>query len=246
MKSTYHKMSFLILLLFLTTQQIMAQANYDVQWKSVAKLENEGKTKDALSAVEKLIANARNESNTVQTVKALLYKYKYIQVLEENSELKIVEGLKQEINMAKGADKSILQSILAELYFQYYNRNAWKFSNRTATDVKPSDDFRRWDLKTLFKEINQYYIASLSEKTILQQIKLDAYTPIIEQVKGSQIFRPTLYDLLANRAISYFNDDKSNIAEPSNAFAIDDKKYFATVNDFITIQLNDADKNAQD
>ncbi len=246
MKSTYHKMSFLILLLFLTTQQIMAQANYDALWKSVAKFENEGKTKDALSAVEKLIANARNENNTVQTVKALLYKYKYIQVLEENSELKIVVGLKQEINMAKGADKSILQSILAELYFQYYNRNAWKFSNRTATDIKPSDDFRTWDLKTLFKEINQYYIASLSEKTILQQIKLDAYTPIIEQVKGSQIFRPTLYDLLANRAISYFNDDKSNIAEPSNAFAIDDKKYFATVNDFITIQLNDADKNAQD
>ncbi|MCC6516005.1 MAG: hypothetical protein IT275_06580, partial [Chitinophagales bacterium] len=87
MKSTYHKMSFLILLLFLTTQQIMAQANYDALWKSVAKFENEGKTKDALSAVEKLIANARNENNTVQTVKALLYKYKYIQVLEENSEL---------------------------------------------------------------------------------------------------------------------------------------------------------------
>lgn len=236
----------LLLLLFLANHSIMAQNNYDAQWKSVTKLESEGKTRDAQKAVESIIEKARKDKNATQSVKALLYKYRYMMTLEENSELKIVEGLKQEIQQSSGADKAVLQSILAELYFQYFNQNSWKFSNRTETDTLQSNDFRTWDLKTLFKEINAYYIASLENKELLQQTKLDAFTPILEQEKGSVVYRPTLYDLLANRAIDYFNDDKSNLAEPSNAFAIDDKKFFSTATDFILLKLNDSDKNSQE
>ncbi len=240
------KTGLLLLILFMTNQHIMAQTNYETLWKSVAKLENDGKTKDAQKAVESIVEKSRKDKNTTQTVKALLYKYKYTMTLEEESELKIVNDLKAEIQKSEGADKAVLQSILGELYFQYFNENTWKFSNRTETDVKQSDDFRTWDLKTLFKEINSYYVASVENKALLQQTKLDNFAPILEQEKGSTVFRPTLYDLLANRAIDYFNNDKSNLSEPSNAFSIDDKKYFGTANDFVSIQLNDADKNAQD
>ena len=240
------KTSLFILILFLTNQLTMAQTNYESLWKNITKLENEGKTKDAKDATEIIIIKARSEKNTTQTIKALLYKYRFDMVLEENSELKIVEGLKAEIQLSTGTDKAILQSILAELYFQYFQENSWKFSNRTETDEKQSDDFRTWDLKTLFKEINTYYIASLENKSLLQQTKLETITPILEMQKGSQVFRPTLYDLLANRAIDYFNNDKSNLAEPSNAFAIDDKKYFAKASEFVSIKLNDSDPNSQD
>ena len=237
----------LFILILLTIQQLaMAQTNYDTQWKSVAKFENDGKTKDAQKAVESIIEKARKDKNATQTVKALLYKYRYAMTLEEESEWKIANDLKAEIQKSSGTDKAILQSILAELYFQYFNENSWKFSNRTETDVKQSDDFRTWDLKTLFKEINSYYIASVENAALLQQTKLDSYAPILNQEKGSKVFRPTLYDLLAHRAIDYFNDDKSNLAEPSNAFAIDDKKYFATAPDFIKIKLNNTDKNSQE
>ena len=240
------KTSLFILILFLTNQLTMAQTNYESLWKNITKLENEGKTKDAKDATEIIIIKARSEKNTTQTIKALLYKYRFDMVLEENSELKIVEGLKAEIQLSTGTDKAILQSILAELYFQYFQENSWKFSNRTETDEKQSDDFRTWDLKTLFKEINTYYSASLENKSLLQQTKLETITPILEMQKGSQVFRPTLYDLLANRAIDYFNNDKSNLAEPSNAFAIDDKKYFAKASEFVSIKLNDSDPNSQD
>jgi uncharacterized protein YfaS (alpha-2-macroglobulin family) len=246
MQISFFKSIAFVVVLALTTPFTMAQNNYETQWKSVSKLENEGKTKDAQKAVESIIVNARKEHNTAQTVKSLLYKYKYAMVLEENSELTIVNGLKTEIAQTAGVDKAVLQSILAELYFQYYNNNTWKFSNRTETDIKQSDDFRTWDLNTLFKEINSLYIASLSQKEALQQTQLNTYLPILIPQKGSTVFRPTLYDLLANRAIDYFNDDKSNLAEPSNAFSINDKKYFATASDFIAIQLKTEDTASQD
>ena len=45
----------LLLILFMTNQHIMAQTNYETLWKSVAKLENDGKTKDAQKAVESIV-----------------------------------------------------------------------------------------------------------------------------------------------------------------------------------------------
>lgn len=104
----------------------MAQTNYETLWKSVTKLENDGKTKDAKSAVEDIIEKARKDKNTSQTVKALLYKYRYNMTLEENSELNIVNDLKAEIAKSSGTDKAVLQSILAKLHFHILG-NSWKF-----------------------------------------------------------------------------------------------------------------------
>jgi uncharacterized protein YfaS (alpha-2-macroglobulin family)/ribosomal protein L17 len=224
----------------------MAQNTYDTQWKSIAKLENDGKTKEAQAAVEKIITSAKKENNTTQIVKASLYKYKYMMTLQEQSELKIVTEIKSSIAQASGNEKAILQSILAELYWQYYNENSWKFSNRTETAEKQSDDFQTWDLKTLFKEINKNYVASLENKELLQKTKLEDFKILLNEEKGSKVFRPTLYDLLANRAIDYFNDSKSNIDRPADAYSIDSASYFETATKFVTLKLDTSDVNSGD
>lgn len=245
MKFQLKKIGYFLLFFILTNQNTMAQSDYETLWKSILKFESEGKTKDAFKKIEEILSISKTENNTPQSIKANLYKYRYLMTLEEDAEWKIVNGIKQDIATSSGTDKAILQSILAELYFQYFNENTWKFSKRTETDEKQSDDFRTWDLKTLFKEINALYVASLSDKKTLQQTQLNAYSLIISSQNNSKIYRPTLYDLLANRAIDYFNNDKSNLAEPSNAFAIDHKKYFSTANEFIHLQLNNSDSNSQ-
>ena len=51
----FKKTGLIILILLTIQQKAMAQNNYDSQWKSVEKLENNGKTKDAQAAVEKII-----------------------------------------------------------------------------------------------------------------------------------------------------------------------------------------------
>ena len=70
------KTGLFLLILFMINQHIMAQTNYETLWKSVAKLEKDGKTKDAQKAVESIVEKSRKDKNTTQTVKALLYKYK--------------------------------------------------------------------------------------------------------------------------------------------------------------------------
>jgi hypothetical protein len=62
--------------------------------------------------------------------------------------------IKSEIAKSSGTDKAVLQSILAELYFQYFNENSWKFLTEQKPTKNKATIFRTWDLKTLFKEIN--------------------------------------------------------------------------------------------
>ena len=75
-----------------------AQSNYyDTQWKDVQKLENDGLSKSASELVDKIFTRAKGDENTVQKIKALLYQSKYLQILEEDSQLKIERNLKSKI-----------------------------------------------------------------------------------------------------------------------------------------------------
>ena len=75
-------------------------------------------------------------------------------------------------------------------------------------------------------------MASLKNEKLLQQTKLEPFDAII--IKGNvRYLRPTLYDLLAHRALDYFKSDERDITRPAYAFEINDKEAFAPANEFI-------------
>ena len=49
----------------------------------------------------------------------------------------------------------------------------------------------------------------------------------------SVIFRPTLFDLLAHRALNYFENDERDINKPAYAFELDQASAFDPAADFI-------------
>lgn len=62
----------LIILILLTIQQIaMAQNNYDSQWKSVEKFENNGKPKDDKLQLKKLLKVHVKQKDTMQNCKSI-------------------------------------------------------------------------------------------------------------------------------------------------------------------------------
>lgn len=74
---------------------------------------------------------------------------------------------------------------------------------------------------------------SIKEEKLLQQTKLHPYDAIIE--KGNvRHLRPTLYDLLANRALNYFENDERDIRKPAYAFEINSASAFDPAADFVT------------
>ncbi|PKA99021.1 uncharacterized protein YfaS (alpha-2-macroglobulin family) [Flavobacteriaceae bacterium MAR_2009_75] len=237
----------LILTLFLYSQMAHAQNNssYETLWKSVQKLESQALTQSALEAVKVISEKAIEEDNSNQIVKTLLYRSKYAMVLEEESQLGIINSFKSEIEKAASPTKNILESYLANLYWQYFQQNRYRFYNRTETQKKvDSTDFRTWDLSTLFKEIDTHFDASLLNKEALQNIDIKKFDYILNNQNNSEDYRPTLFDLLAHTALDFYKSSENNITRPANKFEIDNQQILCEAYEFTQIDLPSKDETS--
>ena len=237
--------SCIILLLALISTITMAQTNYDTGWKKVEAAMNKGLPKTALEEVEKIYTLAKKEKAGAQQVKALVYKSQLVRQVEENDWFKNIQSMELESSTAAEPVKQILFSISADLYWSYFQANRWKLYNRTNTINFKKDDPETWTTTDFHEKITTLYEKSLSNAKLLQQTKLDQYEPVI--LKGNmRALRPTLYDLLAFKALDYFKQDERNITKPAYAFQLNDQASLAPAKTFIRHTYTSKDSSSNE
>ncbi len=233
-----------LILLFstLTHAQQPSPNDYKSLWKEVSRFDKENLPKSANEIVQKILEKAKKESNTNQLIKSLLYQSKYMLVLEEDAQLRIVNTFKSEIVVAKFPEKNILESILANMYWQYFQENRWRFYDRTHTDKKVNaNDFRTWDLQTLFAEIHLHFQQSLDNALLAQTTPLEDFNGIIDQRDNSKVYRPTLYDFLAHNALDFYKTDETNLSKPAYKFVLDNPDYLDKASTFKDLSISTKD-----
>jgi len=225
----------------LITISTYSQQNFEKYWKTVEGYELEGKTASANDIVATLYKKAKKKKNDVQLIKALVYQSKYALVLQEDAELLITQHLEQEIEQTTFPTNAILQSILADFKWQYLQKHRWQIYNRTKTTEVINTDFRTWDLNRLFTSIHNDFKQSISNQQQLQQVPITSYNYILIKGTENQHLRPTLYDLLANRALTFFKTNESRITKPKERFYTDKVDYFqpSTTYSKLNIQTTD-------
>tara|TARA_R110002050_G_scaffold65841_8_gene142288 strand:+ start:11588 stop:17662 length:6075 start_codon:yes stop_codon:yes gene_type:complete len=218
---------------------------YSSLWQRVQKFENEALTKSALEIVAIISKKAKKEQNSVQIIRSLLYTSKYALTLEEDAQLKIVRDFKKEIDHSTFPTKNILESYLANMYWQYFQQNRYRFYDRTTTEQKvDSIDFRTWDPNTIFHEINVHFDASLEKPLELQHLKVEAFKEILNEQKGSGIFRPTLFDLLAHSALDFYKTSENSITRPADKFELDSPEILCEGKQFVEQRINTKDNTS--
>jgi uncharacterized protein YfaS (alpha-2-macroglobulin family) len=218
--------------------------DYDAAWKKVEHLQQkEGLSRSAETELLQIYQAAKREKNAPQMIKALVYRVNLWQQREDDALIKAIRELEKELTFATGATQAILQSILAEAYWHYLQQNRWRLYDRTHTVQFVQNDIRTWSLRDLHQKIAALYEASLQNNVLLQQTRLDFYEALLQK-GNTRTLRPTLYDLLAHRALDYFENDERTVTEPAYAFRISDSKAFDPVNDFIQHRFATADTNS--
>ncbi|KAG1657649.1 hypothetical protein GQR58_023319 [Nymphon striatum] len=219
--------------------------SYEALWKQVEKLESDALTKSALKLVNTISEKAKKEKNSPQIVKALLHTSKYAMTLEEDAQLKIVTNFKTEIAKAEFPTKNVLESYLATLYWQYFQQNRYQFYNRTKTEVKVDTvDFRTWDLTTLFQEISTHFDASLLNESDLKKTLVSTFNDVLHQQSNTEEYRPTLFDLLAHNALSFYKTSENNITRPADKFEINDPDLLCEGYAFVNENIDVADETS--
>jgi len=228
----------LIILITLFSFQSFAQQlkNYEKEWKTVDGFVNKKLPKSALTEVKKIYQLAKKENQEAQQIKALIYITGLQQENRENNEEKSIAEFEKEISSAKEPSRSILNSLLAELYWRYFQNHRWEFYNRTRTSNFKKDDIATWTTEEFVKRTTQHYLHSIENETLLKSTRLDNYDAII--LPGNmRHLRPTLFDLLAHRALDYFKSDETDLTKPAYVFEIDQPDAFAPASEFIKLKF---------
>jgi hypothetical protein len=235
--------SAMCLLSFSLTAQIHTP-NYEKYWKEVDSLaKGKGLTQSAITKVEQIYQSAKTEKNDAQIIKALIYKISLQSAYQENALKKNISELERELKSAEGASKSILSSILAEAYWSFFIQNFNRFYGRTQTVNFISGDIDTWTIDDFRRKTSGLYLSSIKNEQLLLQTKLEAFDAII--IKGNLRYtRPTLFDLLAHRALDYLKNDQSAFEEVAINFELTDPAIFSDKAVFVNFHFSVSDSSS--
>jgi len=232
--------SFLILL------PAMAQkTDFDAAWKKLQDLEKKGLTQSASQQANVIFDLALSSQNEPQQIKAAMYVMKYRYTLsDEEAMAKNYAYIDSLVNKTKAPAKNILLSMQADYLHAFKNNNRYQLYQRTALENENSTDIHTWSLKKLNAEIEKLYKASLQNDELLKTTPVSQFNDILDKGENTRILRPTLYDFLAHRALSYFINTENDISSPGFKFIIDDENAFANTATFVKIKFKTQDSSS--
>ncbi|RAJ20858.1 alpha-2-macroglobulin family protein [Pedobacter cryoconitis] len=181
------------------SQQLLKASDKD--FAKVDSLANQQKPIEALALINNINKQARAHGNTTLLIKSAMYRIMFHGYLEEDGFIKVLTDLKEDVRVARQPEKSVLQSLLAETYWNFYQRNRYKFFQRTTVQNNSNDDVNTWSIQQITKETVKNLLWSLSEKQQLQNTKVGLLNNLLLGDTSTRYLRPTLYDLLAHRAL---------------------------------------------
>jgi len=228
--------------------------DYADDWKIVDSLQGQGLFKSALEKVEDIQARAKRDKNGQQIVKAILFRGKFITMLEEDGLTNAIQTIENETLVAGQPEKSVLQSILGQLYSTYLQNQSWKLQDRTPIAPSPDGEGREgveggdiltWSAAQIEKHALELYSASVSLDALLKGISVEQFrditTPGQNDAVASAPIRPTLFDLLAHRALDHFSNERSYLSEPAYAFQLDQTSAFSPAAEFVKAKFETQD-----
>ncbi|MFC0512752.1 alpha-2-macroglobulin [Mucilaginibacter angelicae] len=224
----------------ISVKTVSAQNKYDALSFRIDSLAAVGLPKSALKEVDKLDKLAHDEKNAPQQVRAVIYRMTFQSYIEEEALVVIIARLKTDINKAQYPVKPVLQSMLAEMYWNYYQQNRYQYSQRSRLE-KHGDDYTQWDLQTIISETGNLYRLSLAGAKEEQATPISVLDGVLKGDKAIRYLRPTLYDLLAQRAFEFFLADEPEIIKPKMAFSLNNPAFFGDARSFVKVNISTTD-----
>ncbi len=215
--------------------------NYEKEWSTIEQLEIDGKVATALEKVDALLIKASNRKNAPQQLKALLFRWKFLQIIDEKSQATVLKEVKTQIAQQTFPNKEMLHIYMATFLETYLNNNYWQISKRTNTEKAELRDYLTWDQNTLLKEISFHYDQALKPAIALVNISTTEIEALLVSVPENRKYQPSIYDIIANKALTFYTNSKNRVNKPKDEFLINSEIYFKNSNAFSIQKITTTD-----
>ena len=226
-----------ILFVFLLFSTALFAQNADKKWNKVIALENEGKIKSASGIVSEIYKKAVSEKDEVQMIKCFFYQSKYLQVVAENAQTKILNNLKKDIYQVSIPSKAILNLVYAKCLNDYFHRNNYQIKSRTNT-VNLDNDFLTWTEINFTNQINLSLQNSLENEIVLKNTPLTKYESIFDYPTLEKFKNLNLLDYLIAENIAIYSAKIHYWEVQKSDFIIHKKELLGKSSDFIKLNFD--------
>lgn len=185
-----------------TNQSSKGMNKYKSQWLEVEKFEKDNLPKSALNVANRIFKEAAASRDVSQTIKAMLYINKYKIAVDADLYTSVFADIDSLINTSSNVkEKALLNSLMAEIYLNYYNTARWKINQRTNIMGYIPKDINEWTSNIFKSKALDHLKASVADKSVLISEPILNYKDILIEGEDSRRLYPTLYDFLIKRAI---------------------------------------------
>ena len=214
----------------------------EAQWKRVEEAIKKGLPQTAITNLEPIIQGAIKDKAYAEAVKAIGEKIALEGNIQGNKPEEKITRLEAEIAKAPKEMVPLMDTLLAEWYWQYFIQNRWRFMQRTATGAQPGKDFTTWDLPRLFAEIDKQFQKALAAEKALKATPIAAWNDLLQKGTMPDSYRPTLYDFIAHEALEFYTSGEQAGAKPEEAFELSaDSPIFDSPEKFMAWKPESAD-----
>ncbi|AMR28686.1 hypothetical protein A0257_17315 [Hymenobacter psoromatis] len=225
-------------------------APFAARWKKIDALLAKEQTATAAPLVEQLYQQARRENNAPNYVRALLYKIRLLENKENDADEKAIALLEKDLKAAGFPARPILHSLLGGLYADYYSQHRYQLYDRTngaapspgPTPLAGADagtGLATWDAGRLAAAIVRHYELSVADEP--QRQLTTTLAQLGDLATGGdaegRARRPTLYDLLAQRAIAALQNQELYLTKPEQQWQPTDPKLLGSAPEFAALKL---------
>ena len=221
--------------------------SFEKMWLGVNRAKQEGLPQTAVKELESIYQKAIEEKNHVEEIKAICYKIIFEGLIQGNLPEEKIIRFEKAIETSNNKIKPMLKAILARWYLNFYERNRFRFINRSRTSENADlKDFKTWDLPRLFNHIGELYDSALEDEKEISNVPIEEYDDFLfENKNGSEeedegkinyerVFKPTLYEFIISEALRFYEHEDQSIIKPQLAFEIKaDSKAFGSIEEFI-------------
>ncbi len=232
-----HRLCTTLLFLLTTTCLLQAQRpamtkDYLSEWKNIDSLAAAGLFSEARTQSLQLYRQAQADEQPQQALKALLHWGGFNNEVEDKGLLSNIAFANEELATADYPLKPLLQSILAEAYHNYLDANRWEISQRTPLTEGRPEAMDEWTSLDFVRASTALYLASLQDIRS-RELPVEQLSPLLQPGYNLLLQRPTLYDLLLQRALRHFQNTNAYLSEPEHAFRLGQAEAFAPAEVFV-------------
>lgn len=211
---------------------------------SVDSFADAGLPKSALELSEALRSAAEATGDQAAEYRGWLYRLRFQAELGNELQPEL-EALERRATAAPIPLRNLLWSAAGQQWWAHYQQRRWEVLQRSEGPSLAGPDANTWTVGQYTERVRSCFDMALADADSLARLPATVLGDAVEEATAADAYlRPTVYDLVAHRALEVLTQPETQLSEVARPFHLDDPQYFTLFEPWAFRQLTHPDSTA--